>query len=164
MRKNERRGGPGLPLPELTETFSGKETEENVPLLLWRVETLAFDAAPGKSGAASFYADLAARTKRYLSGSLTDLLRAEYLRSDPARRRFTFRCAVYSHSTRVEKGDGDVTVVRSVALTRAGRVLLRRVFREVWDVGGKSLLSATEDGRNPDRRPEKPAKKSRKKG
>ena len=158
MRQNKRR--TPLPLPDKTLVKTGREDEDGVPLLLWRVEIPALDAAFGKTDAASFYGELARRAEAYLSGEFAGILRAEYNASDPARRRFTFRCAVYSHAVRCELRDGALNVERTVTLSRAGRVLFSRACREAWDPADGSLIPSRDDRTGP---PEKPHKKSRKK-
>ena len=163
MRTEKRRKQSGLPLPDKTQIRSGRESEEGVLLLLWRLEFPALDAASEKTDAASFYSALAKRTEKYLTGGFADLLRAAYLSLDPARRRFTFRCAVYRHDVKIARDGEKTAVVRTLTLTQAGRVLLSRVFRETWSGKDGSLLCASEEGEKPNSRPEKPAKKSRKK-
>ena len=161
--KQKQRKTP-LPLPEKTVVQTGRETEDGVTLLLWRVEIPAFDAAFDHTDAASFYAELARRVTDCLCGRIADLLRAEYRRSDPARRRFTFRPAVYSHAVGCDR-DGDVlSVGRTVALSRAGRVLFSRAFCERWDQSDGSFLPSPDGGRqNGGDSPEKTAKKAAKK-
>ena len=152
---------PALPLPDGTLVRAGRECEEGVPILLFRVETPAFDAASGKTDAASFYSELARRTEAYLSGEFADLLRSEYQASDPARRRFTFRPAVYSHAVRrIASGDA-LTVEREVSLTRAGRVLFSRVFSEAWDPADGSFSPARGNG-VPEKRRRSPKNKEKK--
>ena len=149
-----------LPLPEKTQVATGREDEDGVPLLFWRVEIPALDAAFGKTDAASFYTELARRAEAYLTGEFAEGLRAEYRAADPARRRFSFRGAVYSHTVRCELQNGALTVERNVTLTRVGRVLFRRTCREAWDPADGSPLPSRDDRTVP---PEKPHKKSRKK-
>ena len=161
--KEKKRKTP-LPLPDKTVVRCGRETEDGVPVLLLRVEIPAFDAAFGKTDAASFYAELARRVADCLSGRIADLLRAEYRRSDPARRRFTFRPAVYSHTVRCFREDGVLSVERTVVLSRAGRTLFSRVFCERWNPADGSYLPTPEDGRrNGGDSPEKTVKKAAKK-
>ena len=142
---------------------TGREDEDGVPLLLWRVEIPALDAAFGKTDAAFFYTELARRAEAYLCGEFAGILRAEYRCADPARRRFTFRYAVYAHAVRCALRDGALTVERTVTLTRAGRVLFRREYREAWDPSDGSLLPSHDGRTAPGTPPEKPRKKSRKK-
>ena len=162
MKRNKRR--TPLPLPEKTVVQTGRETEDGVPLLIWRVEIPALDAAFRDTDAAFFYAELARRVTDCLCGRIADLLRAEYRRSDPARRRFTFRPAVYSHAVACD-GDGcALSVGRTVAFTRAGRVLFSRAFCERWDRSAGSFLPSPDGGRrNGGDSPEKTAKKAAKK-
>lgn len=160
----KKKNPPALPLPETTLVCAGRECEEGVPLLLYRVETPAFDAAYGKTDAASFYSELARRAEAYLTGAFSDRLRAEYRASDPARRRFTFRPAIYSHTVRRTTGGDALTVTREVSLSRAGQVLFSRVYTETWDPADGSLLPTPEnDARKTDRPSRKNKKKSAKK-
>lgn len=159
--KNHRRQTP-LPLPE-TVNRSGREDEGGVPLLLWRVETPALDAAFGKTDAASFYARVAEKCEAWLCGSFAERLREEYRASDPARRRFTWRPAIYSHLTRIAANDGGFAVERTVTLLRAGRTLCCRTFRESWSAFDGTLLASSDDRESVGRAPEKHLKKSGKK-
>ena len=136
----KKKNPPALPLPETTVVRTGRECEEGVPLLLFRVETPAFDAASGKTDAASFYSELARRAEAYLTGEFSARLRAEYRTADPARRRFAFRPAVYAHAVRRMTGGEILTVEREVSLFRAGRLLFSRVYTEAWDPADGSFL------------------------
>ena len=131
MKQTERK----RPLPAFPDTAvrSGTESEEGVPLLHWRVEIPAFDAAGGKTEAAAFYGTVARRCEDYLTGRFADLLRKEYRAADPARRRFVFRPALYVHTIRITSGDAILSVERTVTLKRAGRLLFTRDFCERWD-------------------------------
>ncbi len=131
MKQTKRSRSP-LAIPEKTDVRTGTAEEDGVVLLLYRVETPLFDAASCRSDAASFYEKVAEKCEKYLTGRLADLLREEYRASDPARRRFGFRCAVYAHAVGI-KPDGDAfTIERTVTLKRAGRLLFSRVFYEKW--------------------------------
>ena len=153
-----------LAIPEKTDVRTGSAEEDGVVLLLWWVETPFFDAAFGKTGAASFYGKIARKSEEYLTGRLAERLRAEYLASDPARRRFAFRPAVYSHAARCAMVGGALTVERTVSFTRAGRVLFSRVFSERWDPADGSFLPSPDGGRQKGgKSPEKSAKKAPKK-
>ena len=154
MKKRKQRDHATLPIPAGTTARVGKAEEEGVILLLFRIEIPAFDAAPGTSGAASFYERIAARTERFLLGPLSDDLRAAFLASDPARRRFTFRPAIYSHTVTARTEAGALTVERAVTLKRAGRLLFSRVFSERWDPADGSFLPS----------PDAPAPKKRARG
>ena len=162
MKKNKRGIRVPLPLPDGTLFRHGKTEEEGVILLLWRVEIPAFDAAFGKTDAASFYETLAARAESFLAGRFSDQLREEYRRADPVRRRFTFRPAIYRHAVTGVFSDGAVSIERAVTLKRAGRVLFARDFCEKWDpADGSFLLDREEKDRTA--APEKRTKKSGKK-
>ena len=128
MKKTER-----IRLSPTTLHRSGAETEEGVPLLLWRIEFPAFDEADEKTGAVAFYGKAAEKCEAYLTGRFTDRLREEYRAADPARRRFVFRPAVYAHTVRFTPGDEVLSVERTVTLKRAGRLLYTRDFCERWD-------------------------------
>lgn len=135
-----------LTIPEKTDFRTGTAEEDGVVLLLWRVETPFFDAAFGKTGAASFYEKIKRKCEEYLTGRLADLLRAEYLASDPVRRRFRFRCAIYAQTVKI-KPEGDAFAIeRTVVLKRAGRVLFSRVYVERWDARDGKPLSAESHG------------------
>ena len=131
--KQPKRSRPPLEIPEKTAVKTGATEEDGVVLLLWRVEIPLFDAASGKSDAASFYGKIARRCEEYLTGRLSRLLREEYLASDPARRRFAFRRAIYAHTVTVAPNGDGFSVSRTVSLKRAGRILFSRDFREEWD-------------------------------
>ena len=162
MKKKDSRAP--LPLPADVAVDSGRETEDGVPLLLWRVEIPAFDAAFDGTDAASFYTELARRVKARLRGQIAEQLRAAYRASDPARRRFAFRPAVYSHAARCSVVGGALTVERTVSFTRAGRVLFSRVFSERWDPADGSFLPSPDGGgQKGGKSPEKSAKKAPKK-
>lgn len=157
MKKRKQQGRAPLPLPAGTTVRTGKAEEEGVILLLFRIETPAFDAAPGTSGAASFYEKLADRIECFLSGALSDNLRAAFLAADPARRRFTFRPAIYSHTVSATLTGDALSVERTVTLKRAGRLLFSRVFSERWDPADGSFLPP------PDPKKRVPDEKGRKK-
>ena len=157
--KQPKRSRSPLEIPEKTAVKTGATEEDGVVLLLWRVEIPLFDAASGKSDAASFYGKIARRCEEYLTGRLSRLLREEYLASDPARRRFAFRRAIYSH-TAVIKPDGEgFAVERTVVLKRAGRILFSRDFREEWDARDGKPLPAPDDGEKRRKRREKKREK-----
>ena len=160
MKKRKQQGRAPLPLPAGTTVRTGKAEEEGVILLLFRIETPAFDAAPGTSGAASFYEKLADRIERFLSGALSENLRAAFLAADPARRRFTFRPAIYSHTVSATLTGDALSVERTVTLKRAGRLLFSRVFSERWDPADGSFLPPP-DAPGPKKRV--PGEKGRKK-
>lgn len=164
MKKRKQQGRAPLPLPAGTTVRTGKAEEEGVILLLFRIETPAFDAAPGTSGAASFYEKLADRIERFLSGALSENLRAAFLAADPARRRFTFRPAIYSHTVSATLTGDALSVERTVTLKRAGQLLFSRVFSERWDPADGSFLPPP-DAPGPKKRvpDEKGRKKSGKK-
>lgn len=164
MKKRKQQGRAPLPLPAGTTVRTGKAEEEGVILLLFRIETPAFDAAPGTSGAASFYEKLADRIERFLSGALSENLRAAFLAADPARRRFTFRPAIYSHTVSATLTGDVLSVERTVTLKRAGRLLFSRVFSERWNLADGSFLPSP-DAPDPKKRVfgEKGRKKSGKK-
>lgn len=164
MKKRKQQGRAPLPLPAGTTVRTGKAEEEGVILLLFRIETPAFDAAPGTSGAASFYEKLADRIERFLSGALSEKLRAAFLSADPARRRFSFRPAIYSHTASATLTGDALSVERTVTLKRAGRLLFSRVFSERWDPADGSFLPPP-DAPDPKKRVsgEKGRKKSGKK-
>ena len=164
MKKRKQQGRAPLPLPAGTTVRTGKAEEEGVILLLFRIEIPAFDAAPGRSGAASFYEKLADRIERFLSGALSDSLRAAFLAADPARRRFTFRPAIYVHAVTARAEAGVLSVERTVTLKRAGRLLFSRVFTERWALPDGSFLPSP-DAPDPKKRffGEKGRKKSGKK-
>ncbi|MBO4284230.1 MAG: hypothetical protein J5958_06380 [Clostridia bacterium] len=162
MKKKKSRAP--LPLPSDIAVETGRETEDGVSLLFWRVEFPALNAAFARTDAASFYAELARRATGCLSGQIADLLRAQYRASDPARRRFTFRPAVYAHTVRFSRENDALAVERTVAFSRAGRVLFSRVFCERWDPFDGSFLPSPDDGRqNGSNSPAKTAKKAVKK-
>jgi len=153
-----------LLLPEKTLVRTGREEEEGVPLLLWRVEIPAFDAASDESDAASFYTEIARRAESFLCGRLTGILRSAYRDADPARRRFTFRPAVYSHTVREISRGNRLLVEREIRLLRAGRTLFARVYRESWDPADGTLLpTVRDDAENRTEKPEKAGKKKQKK-
>ena len=160
MKKRKQQGRAPLPLPAGTTVRTGKAEEEGVILLLFRIETPAFDAAPGSSGAASFYEKLADRIERFLSGALSENLRAAFLAADPARRRFTFRPAIYSHTVSATLTGDALSVERTVTLKRAGRLLFSRVFSERWDPADGSFLPSPDA---PDPKKRVPGEKGRKK-
>ena len=160
MKKRKQQGRAPLPLPAGTTVRTGKAEEEGVILLLFRIEIPAFDAAPGTSGAASFYEKLADRIERFLSGALSDNLRAAFLAADPARRRFTFRPAIYSHTVSATLTGDALSVERTVTLKRAGRLLFSRVFSERWDPADGSFLPPPDA---PDPKKRVPGEKGRKK-
>lgn len=160
MKKRKQQGRAPLPLPAGTTVRTGKAEEEGVILLLFRIETPAFDAAPGTSGAASFYEKLAGRIERFLSGALSDNLRAAFLAADPSRRRFTFRPAIYSHTVSATLTGDALSVERTVTLKRAGRLLFSRVFSERWDPADGSFLPPPDA---PDPKKRVPGEKGRKK-
>ena len=164
MKKRKQQGRAPLPLPAGTTVRTGKAEEEGVILLLFRIEIPAVDAAPGRSGAASFYEKLADRIERFLSGALSDNLRAAFLAADPARRRFTFRPAIYSHTVSATLTGDALSVERTITLKRAGRLLFSRVFSERWDPADGSFLPPP-DAPDPKKRVfgEKGRKKSGKK-
>ena len=135
-----------LTIPEKTDVRTGTAEEDGVVLLLWRVETPFFDAAFGKTGAASFYEKIKRKCEEYLTGRLADLLRAEYLASDPARRRFRFRCAIYAQTVKIKPEGNAFAIERTVVLKRAGRVLFSRVYAERWDARDGKPLSAQSNG------------------
>lgn len=163
MKKTTRQKRRALPLPDRTLVRAGRETEEGVPLLLWRVEIPALDAASGKTDAASFYTELAARTEAYLTGRFSALLREKYRAADPVRRRFTFRPAVYSHAVRRMTENGVLSIEREVTLSRAGRVLFSRVFCERWEPADGSFLPSPKKRGKSVGLPEKARKKRAKK-
>ena len=164
-KKAGRRARAPLPLPDGTTVRRGREEEEGVPVLLWRVETPAVDAAYGKTDAASFYAETARRTGAYCAGRLSFLLREEYRRADPAHRRFTFRPALYEHTVKTVAEDGEITFLCTVRLSRAGRVLFFRVFSESWDRADGTLIRASEsDAEEPKGESRKNEEKKREKG
>lgn len=160
MKKRKQQGRAPLPLPAGTTVRTGKAEEEGVILLLFRIETPVFDAAPGTSGAASFYEKLADRIERFLSGALSENLRAAFLAADPARRRFTFRPAIYSHTVSATLTGDALSVERTVTLKRAGRLLFSRVFSERWDPADGSFLPPPDA---PDPKKRVPGEKGRKK-
>ena len=160
MKKRKQQGRAPLPLPAGTTVRTGKAEEEGVILLLFRIETPAFDAGPGTSGAASFYEKLADRIERFLSGALSENLRAAFLAADPARRRFTFRPAIYSHTVSATLTGDALSVERTVTLKRAGRLLFSRVFSERWDPADGSFLPPPDA---PDPKKRVPGEKGRKK-
>ena len=135
-----------LAIPEKTDVRTGSAEEDGVVLLLWRVETPFFDAASGKTGAASFYGKIARKSEEYLTGRLAERLRAEYLASDPARRRFAFRSAIYAQTVSVKPDGDEFAIERTVTLKRAGRVLFSRVYTELWDARDGKPLPARSDG------------------
>lgn len=165
MKKRNRQDRAPLPLPAETVARVGKAEEEGVILLLFRIEIPAFDAAPGAIGAASFYERIAERAERFLAGRFSEDLRAAFLASDPARRRFTFRPAIYSHTAAARAEAGVLTVERTVTLKRAGRLLFSRVFSERWNLADGSFLPSPDAPAPKKRVPgEKGRKKKREKG
>lgn len=147
MKKRKKQGRAPLSLPAGTTVRVGKAEEEGVILLLFRIEMPAFDAAPEATAAASFYERIAERAERFLSGALSENLRASFLAADPARRRFTFRPAIYSHTSTARAEAGVLAVERAVTLKRAGRLLFSRVFSERWDLSDGSFLPSPETSR-----------------
>ena len=140
--KKEKRSRRHPPHPDGTTFREGTVTEDGVVLLSWRVEVPAFDAVPGKTGAASFYHDLAGKVEEYLTGDLAAALRVAYAEADPTRRRFTFRRLIYRHEITELYIETTLTVVRTVSVVRAGKVLFSRCWREVWDPSDLSPLFA----------------------
>ena len=162
LKKTERKRP--LPLSPTALVRDGAETEDGVPLLLWRAEFPAFDAANGKTEAAAFYEKAARKCEEYLTGRFADLLREEYRAADPARRRFSFRPALYAHTVRIASDGAILSVERTVTLKRAGRVLFTRDFCERWDETDGSPI-AMPDGGGKTRRPRrKTREKKREKG
>lgn len=144
--KQPKRSRSPLPIPEKTNVRRGSAEEDGVVLLLWRVEIPLFDAAGGNSDARSFYEKIARKCEEYLTGRLSERLRADYLASDPARRRYAFRCAIYSHTAAIKPDGEGFAVERTVVLKRAGRVLFSRVYVERWDARDGKPLPAPDDG------------------
>ena len=140
--KREKRSRRRPPLPDGTIFREGTVTEDGVVLLSWRIVVPAFGAAPGKTGAASFYAELLEKAENYLTGDLAAALREEYARADPSRRRFTFRRLIYRHEVTELYSETTLTVVRKVSVVRAGKNLFTGSWREEWDPTDSSPLKA----------------------
>ena len=96
-------------------------TEDGVGILSYRIETPDFEDA--ESYAAAFFEAIAERVRDYLETEAAQILGAEYRACTDARKRFTFRPAVYRMSA-VRRGES--AVVRRVTLARAGKILFEK--------------------------------------
>lgn len=120
-----------------TDTFDLRRDllcEEGVALLDYtiRIPNVAVEC-PLKAALTA----IADRTERFLSESLAEALRAEYLASGDRHKRFTFRRATYRLLCELSS---PTLLSREVYLLRAGRILHSE--RVLWQCSEKGIFSA----------------------